>query len=223
MIGVDVSDFQETFDWQAYAAAGHRFAFVKATEGRTFVAATLDGFRRSMADAGLAYRGFYHFARPDTGGGDPDDARAEAAHFVATVGLLQEGEGVMLDYEPQAGLLPPQGHQDWCVAWVDAVEAAFPAITGKVVFYANASLVAFMKTDRLVTRCPLHVAAFGANDGDEHPSSLGLSAFPGRVDRWQAPTLWQYTSRGRAVGFSGEVDLNRFNGDESGLRSIAVN
>lgn len=222
-IGVDVSDHQPRFDWLAYAAAGHRFAFTKATEGRTFVASTLAGNRRQMADVGLIHRSFYHFARPDTQGGDEADARAEAAHLVRTVGPLSPGEGLMLDYEPGAGLLSKEAHQDWCIAFVDAVEAALPGLAGRVVFYAPRSLLRAMKTDRLVTRCPaLNVAAFGVNDGAQHPQSLGLTSFPGRVDRWRVPTFWQFTSRGRVAGFPGNVDLNRFGGSNDDLAALGA-
>lgn len=222
LIGVDVSHHQAGFDWGAYGAGGHRFALIKATEGATFVSPTFPSFRRAMADAGLAYRGLYHFARPDTGGGSPADARAEAAHFVATVGALSTGEGLMLDYEPETKTLSKEGHEDWCVAFVDAVEAALPASRGRILFYANRSLIRFMSTDRLVNRCPLHVAAYGPNDGNQHPTALGLQSFPGRVDRWARPTLWQFTSKGRVAGFGGPVDLNRFDGDDAALRALAA-
>jgi lysozyme len=222
IVGVDVSDFQPSFNWADYAAAGHRFALVKATEGRTFVADTFQPYRDAMVGAGLAYRCLYHFARPDTNGGDAEDARAEAAHFVATVGSLQPGEGVMLDYEPPFGVLSKEGHEDWAIAWVEAVEDALPAVRGKIVFYSFRALVEQMSTDRLVQRCPLNVAAFGSNDGSPHPSSLGLDSFPGPVDRWAAPTLWQFTSARTVPGFRGRVDLNMLNGDESALAALAV-
>lgn len=223
IVGVDISDFQQNFDWSAYAGAGHRFGMIKATEGRTFVAATFESYRQAMAEAGLAYRCLYHFARPDTDGGDIADARAEAAHFVGTIGALSTGEGVMLDYEPLPSALSKEGHEDWAIAWVDAVEEALPAVTGKIVFYASRSLLDVMSTDRLVQRCPLNVAGYGRNDGNQHPESIGLSSFPGRVDRWASPTLWQFTSVGAVPGFSGRVDLNLLNGDESVLAGLAVN
>jgi lysozyme len=222
LYGVDISDHQPGFDWPAYAAEGHSFAMIKATEGQTFVANTFDKYRHEMAQAGLIYRGFYHFARPDTNGGNITDARAEAAHFVRTVESLSVGEGLMLDYEPDPRTLSKEGHEDWCIAWIDAVEAAIPGIAGRILFYANRSLVSFMSTDRLVTRCPLDVAAYGSNDGHEHPASLGLSTFPGRVDRWAAPTFWQFTSVGHVAGFRGHVDLNRFVGDEAALKALAL-
>lgn len=222
LYGVDVSHHQKNFGWKVYAAAGHRFALIKATEGQRFVSPTFHPYRQDMADAGLTYRGLYHFARPDTGGGDARDARAEAADFVRTVGFLRRGEGVMLDYEPPEKALSKEGHEDWCIAWIDAVEAAFPAISGRILFYAFRSMLRVMSTDRLVSRCPLHVAAYGPNDGREHPKSLGLAAYPGRVDRWPRPTFWQFTSVGRVAGFPGNVDLNRFDGDDRTLAALGA-
>ncbi len=228
LFGVDVDYDRESFDFGAFAGRGHRFAWIKATEGRTWpdqdlpeLVPVFARMRQRMADAGLLYRGIYHFARPDN---NPDPT-TEANHFVAYLGgRLEAGEAVMLDWEPKhEGIVKdPDACEDWIIGWVDAVEAAFPNVRGKIGFYANASEVARISTDRISTRCRLHVAAYGRNDGGEHPEALGLKSFPGPVDRWAAPTFWQFTSAARLDFFGMDLDMNRFEGDEQALAALAV-
>ncbi|HVF15218.1 MAG TPA: GH25 family lysozyme [Acidimicrobiales bacterium] len=228
LFGVDIDYTRESFDFGSFAGQGHRFAWIKATEGRTWpdhdepgLVPVFARMRQRMADAGLVYRGMYHFARPDN---NPDPA-TEAAHFVSYLGgRLEPGEAVMLDWEPpHVGLVQkPDASEDWIIGWVDAVEAAFPNVRGKIGFYANASEVARISTDRIVTRCRLHVAAYGPNDGQAHPDALGLTSFPGPVDRWDAPTFWQFTSAARLDFFGLDLDMNRFEGDEQALVSLAA-
>ncbi|MEA2686185.1 MAG: lysozyme, partial [Actinomycetota bacterium] len=228
LFGVDIDYTRKSFDFASFALEGHRFAWIKATEGRTFpdqsepeLVPVFAAMRQRMADAGLLFRGMYHFARPDN---NPDPT-TEAAHFVSYLGgRLEPGEGVMLDWEPphQGLVTDPNASEDWIIGWVDAVEAAFPAIRGKIGFYANASEVRRISTDRIVQRCPLHVAAYGPNDGAEHPGALDLTAYPGPVDRWEAPTFWQFTSAARLGFFGADLDMNRFDGDEAALAAMAA-
>ncbi len=228
LFGVDIDYTRESFDFGAFANQGHRFAWIKATEGRTWpdqdepgLVPVFAAMRQRMAAAGLLYRGMYHFARPDN---NPDPT-TEAAHFVAYLGgRLEPGEAVMLDWEPaHVGLVTdPERCQDWVIGWVDAVEAALPAVRGKIGFYANAGEVARIKTDRIAARCRLHVAAYGPDDGQQHPGALGLTSFPGQVDLWSAPTFWQFTSAARLDFFGMALDMNRFDGDEQALRALAA-
>ena len=62
LLGVDVSHYQSEIDWPAVAAAGVRFAYVKATEGATFLDPRfLDNVAKAR-DAGITV-GAYHFFR----------------------------------------------------------------------------------------------------------------------------------------------------------------
>ena len=228
LIGVDIDYDRQEFDFDAFAGQGHRYAWIKATEGRTWpdqdlpeLVPVFAAMRQRMAAAGLAFRGMYHLARPDN---NPDPT-SEAAHFVAFLGGgLEPGEAVMLDWEPpQEGLVTdPARCEEWIIGWVDAVEAALPAVRGKIGFYANASEAERVGTDRIAARCPLHVAAYGLNDGGEHPAALGLDSFPGPVSRWSAPTFWQFTSAARLDFFGMDLDFNRFDGDEQALLALVA-
>ncbi len=209
--GVDVSSHQPGFDFAANRKACP-FVVVKQTEGLTWpdqddpdATELLRSYREQAAAAGYAWVGLYHFARPQPGRTGAD----EAAHFADFVGDLRPNEGVVLDFEMNAGL-GFEALEDFAVDFVDAVEARYPALTGRVVFYSYPSFLAAMSTDRLVQRCPLWIAAYGPDDGLEHPKALAL-------DRWPAYALWQFTSRGTMAGHDGGLDVNRFDGDEAEL------
>ena len=78
--GVDVSHWQNTIDWSKVAAAGKRFAIIKASESTTYVD-PLYATNRARAQAAGMWTGAYHVAQPNAAVGD---ALAEADHFVAT-------------------------------------------------------------------------------------------------------------------------------------------
>lgn len=205
IFGPDVSDFQADVDWAAVRASGRLFGFTKATEGRTFVAATLTANRQGMAAAGLVLRGLYHFARPDR-----NPAAAEADHFLSTVGQLGAGEIAVLDLE--TGNI---GHAEtgaWALAWLERVEAA----TGRTPWlYSYGPFLAAFDTSRL-TRFPLWIAGYGANDGKVPPDRLRPD-----TDRWGRAVIWQYTSAASVPGVRGQCDDNLFEGSAAELQSLA--
>jgi lysozyme len=74
--GIDVSHYQPNIDWQAVAAGGVSFAFIKATEGGALVDGMFESHWAQAKRAGVL-RGAYHFFRPKL------DAAAQARHFLA--------------------------------------------------------------------------------------------------------------------------------------------
>jgi GH25 family lysozyme M1 (1,4-beta-N-acetylmuramidase) len=84
--GIDVSAYQSA----SYGTDGLSFAFVKATEGRSYVNPRLAAQTRTARDAGLVL-GFYHFLWP----GDLD---AQAEYFV-THAPEKAGDVLAVDWE----------------------------------------------------------------------------------------------------------------------------
>ncbi len=114
--GIDVSNHQGAIDWSLVAASGTRFAFAKATEGRTFNDPMYATNKAGAALAGVVF-GAYHFARPDD---TANDAVIEADHFV-DVAQLEPGNLLpVLDIESTGGLTQAQVTQ-WILAWLDRV------------------------------------------------------------------------------------------------------
>ncbi len=197
--GIDVSAWQGVVDWGAVRRSGRLFAFAKATEGVTFTDSMFASNRNAMASAGLALRGFYHFARPDR-----NSPAAEADHFLRTVGPLRAGEVAVLDLEVAPG--PEVG--DWAAEWLARVAQA----TGrKPVLYSYQSYLYSIPTARL-TQYPLWIAAWGDNDGTVPPS-------PPQSDRWSRWTWWQYTSNATVPGVTGRTDDSIFLGSVEELAS----
>lgn len=209
--GVDISSHQPGFNFEANREACP-FIVLKQTEGLTWpdqndpdATDLLRSYRAEAQAAGYAWVGLYHFARPQP----RRTGQEEAEHFINFLGDLRKNEGVILDYEMNSGL-GFEALEDFAIAFIDTIEARFPAVANRILLYSYPAFLANMSTDRLVRRCPLWIAAYGPNDGVQHPEAL-------RLDRWPAYALWQYTSRGSQPGFAGEVDVNRFEGDESDL------
>ncbi len=120
LYGQDVSGWQGRVDWATQAAAGSRFAYVKATEGRSYRSPDFDHQYIGAGEAGLV-RGGYHFARPDSG--DPE----EQVDFFVNNGGGWTSDGItlpgMVDFEAYSGLprdygLGQQEMREWISAFL---------------------------------------------------------------------------------------------------------
>lgn len=193
---VDVSNAQGQVDWAKVAAAGVHGAFYKASEGATFI----DPFHaqnRAGAARAKIHAGAYHFARPDR-----NDPAHEADHFAAVVGQLHPFEMVpVLDLE----VAGHTGAGD-AVDWARAFSQRFHGHLGVYpIFY---SYPAFIDAMRAAAAHPfdtpigggLWLAAYGRNDGTEHPYQVPAP--------WKKARLHQFTSNGRLAGVAGRVDLS---------------
>jgi lysozyme len=207
--GPDVASYQHPngapIDWSAVRRDGHSWAFVKATEGTTYVNPGFRGDWRDSAAAGL-YRGAYHYARPSAAAGS---ARAQASAFANTIGP-QRVPGTLppvLDLEETGNLSPAA-----LATWVREFLTSTQAFTGRVPmiytypnFWKNA-----MAGNRSFTGYPLWIANYGVSS----PQLLG----------WSNYTFWQYTSTGTVKGIAtpGATDINVFNGTALDLAALAL-
>lgn len=91
--GIDISHWQGKMDFDKLKDL-IKFIIIKATEGTYY---TDTEFSRNQIQArwvGIPL-GYYHFARPEYS----TSPEVEAEYFVKTIGKLQEGEVLVLDYE----------------------------------------------------------------------------------------------------------------------------
>ena len=187
--GQDVSGWQGRVDWAAQAAAGSRFAYVKATEGRTYRSPDFDHQYIGAGDAGLV-RGGYHFARPDSGGPE------EQADFFLNNGGSWTDDGItlpgMVDFEGYHGLPRDYGlGQQEMREWISAFLVRYRDSVGRrPVVYTNANWWNDVVGDWTPTNTPLFLAAYQ----DQAPTAL-----PGR---WWAYEIWQYSESGPFAGDS---------------------
>jgi lysozyme len=182
LAGIDVSHFQGEVDWRAVAAAGMRFAFIKATEGLEDVDPRFAQNWQGSRAAGLL-RGAYHFLHPNL------DAKQQAAHFLSVVTLDDDALPPALDVEVTNGEGPAA--LTACIeTWLQTVEAALgckPVVYTDPWFWRDnvgASLDSY----------PLWLACYAAQP--EVPAS------------WQTWTFWQHSQSGRVDGIAGPVDLD---------------
>ena len=189
--GVDVSHYQGEIDWNALAAQDIQFAYIKATEGSTYVDEHFAENYREARQTEIRV-GAYHFFSFDSSG------VTQAENFIETVeaydGMLPPV--VDVEFYGNKAADPPDSEEvrSQLQAYLDAVEEAYGM--RPVIYATYESWELYIK--EMFDGYPLWI-----RDIWNQPRSS--------VD-W---TLWQYTNRGRLKGFSGEepyVDLNVFKG-----------
>jgi GH25 family lysozyme M1 (1,4-beta-N-acetylmuramidase) len=190
ILGADLSHFQQFPNFPQVRASGVDFAVLKASEGTGYTDPSMATNRRNAHAAGLIV-GLYHFARA----GDP---AAEAAYFLRTIGAVQPGEFLVLDWEVPAGNPPA-----WCQQWLDAVRAA----TGVApLIYMNQSAVNGSNWSNVAKTYGLWLARYDNAPGVFNP-----------VPYWGVPAMKQYSDRGAVPGVAGPCDVDSFNGTRDQL------
>ena len=205
LYGQDVSGWQGRVDWATQAAAGSRFAYVKATEGRSYRSPDFDHQYIGAGEAGLV-RGGYHFARPDSG--DPE----EQVEFFVNNGGGWTSDGItlpgMVDFEAYSGLPRDYGlGQQEMREWISAFLVRYRDEVGRrPAVYTNANWWNDVVGDWAPTNTPLFLAAYQ----DDPPTKL-----PGR---WWAYEIWQYSDAGPFAG-----DSNLWQGSEAQFEDFVSN
>jgi lysozyme len=191
--GIDVSHYQGRIDWHAVSGDGIGFAYMKATEGATFVDRA---FARNWSGAGEAgiVRGAYHRFRAG------QDAVAQANHFLAVVPLRDGDLPPVLDVESTDGVSDARLVRG-VRAWLAEVERR----TGKRPIVYTKPGFRRAHLGNALDDYPLWIAEYGVDS----PS----------VARWH---IWQHSEHGRVAGIDRAVDLDRFNGSHAELRRLAA-
>lgn len=192
--GIDISKWQAGID---LSKIDTDFVICKATEGVGYTDKNCDDFYQQAKKLGKKL-GVYHFARPDLG----NTAIAEADYFIKeTLGYHKEAI-LVLDWE--RGNLK---NVTWAKQWLDRV---YEKTGVKPLIYMSASVISSADWSSVVKAdYGLWVANYGANNGAANESAF--NKYP--IKYWTFYALWQYTSKGRLNGYSGNLDLNYFSGD----------
>jgi GH25 family lysozyme M1 (1,4-beta-N-acetylmuramidase) len=209
--GIDVSHYQGAINWTSVRNAGIQFAFIKATEGTSYLDPRFDTNYVAAYNAGVI-RGAYHFARPNLSTG------ATQANFLANNGGAWSADSRTL---PAALDLEANPYGAYCYGlstsamrtWVQSFLNQYRSRTGRyAVIYTTTS---FWNTctgswSGPWSTSPLWVARWSSTVG----------ALPPGAPFW---TFWQYTSTGSVSGIAGNVDRNHFNGARDRLIALANN
>jgi lysozyme len=206
LTGVDVSHWNGTIGWREARAAGVKFVFAKATDGRQFVDSQYARNKARADELGL-YFSAYHFARPSRGVNDPV---LEADHFVRTAGLRARHLVPVLDLEVTGGL-GQRRLTAWVRAWLERVESHLEV---KPMIYTTPS---FWQDRMGNTR-------WFANNGYDVLWIAHWYTSEPRVpaSNWSGAgwSFWQRTDCGRLPGFDGCVDVDLHRGTDIGRLTI---
>jgi lysozyme len=196
--GLDVSHFQGTVDWPQVAQAGYAFAFIKATEGITYVDPMFAANWAGAKAAGLL-RGAYHFFEAN------DDAQQQAENFLNAVALEPGDLPPVLDVESSSASakVPTATIIQRVAAWLQAVQQA----TGLTpILYTNASYWNSLRTEQFGAY-PLWLAEYGV-------------ATPVLPKGWTSWAFWQFTQSGEVPGIATAADLDLFQGSLQDLQRL---
>ena len=199
-VGIDVADHQHphgaAIDWPQVAAAGYKFAFVKATEGDYYVNPYYASDLAQAKAAGL-YATSYHFAIPNV-----SDGASQADYALANGSYAPDGRTLPLaldiEYNPYGSecyrLSPAQ-----MVSWLSAFTTEVQRVTSQQpIIYTTADWWDTCTGDSTAFGSdPLWVAGY-------------VSGSPPMPAGWSNWTFWQYTSRGSVPGITGNVDVSYF-------------
>lgn len=179
----DLSHWNGSVSWKN---TGLDAVIIKCSQSTGYVDPMFSANKVGARRAGILC-GFYHFA----GGNDPIK---EADFFVKSVGDIQPGELLALDYEIHIAN-PVQ----WCKIFLDEVQRK---VGFKPLLYINSSTAqSFDWTPVIKGDYGLWIASYGLN-----LPVVGL--IPPKIGKWPFYAIWQYTSRGKVNGINGYVDLD---------------
>jgi GH25 family lysozyme M1 (1,4-beta-N-acetylmuramidase) len=198
--GIDVSHWQGSINWSSVAAAGKKFAVMKATESTIYADSQYPTWHPAARSVGIRV-GAYHFAQPSTTAGD---AVAEADWFVSHANLLAGDLNPALDLEVSNGL-STSALQAWVGAWLTEVyqkTGVRPMIYTSPSFWRNYMGDTRSFADQGYT--VLWVAHWFVTSPSVPGSNWGGHGW----------TFWQYSDCGSVSGISGCVDLDRYNGTD---------
>ena len=204
--GIDVSSYQGTVDWKKVAEAGHRFAWVKCSEGTTHK----NKGRQARMDGARAFGipvGGYHYALPKTYRSiGLKDAVKEANNFLSCYGTPQPDDLVpALDLE--SGLIKGAANHnynvEWSLKWCEVVGKELGCTP--IIYTARwATQSRIIKADKSLldelAKFPLWWAEYRAGSTKEPRKNKAP---------WKSWDVWQWTGSGTVPGVKGKCDVNR--------------
>ncbi len=191
--GIDVSMHQGVIDWPKVKAAGIDFAYIKATEGRTYVDPFFDANWQAAKAAGIA-RGAYLYLRFDRPAAD------QANNFVTSVRLEPGDLLPAIDVEDERGGVNPV-----------------------VLDQVHDHIVSELRVPAMIYTMPAFWQRHAAGpDWDFSETPLWLAHWGVKAPKvpkpWTTWTIWQHSAEGKVPGIVGPVDLNWLQGSLDDIR-----
>ena len=199
--GVDVSSYQGDINWEVLAKQDIKFAFIKATEGSSFVDEKFNANYENAHKSNLKV-GAYHFFSYDSEGS------TQAENFINTVPKTDNMLPPVIDiefYGDKGKNLPDvEETQKQLEIMLNMLEEHYQK---KPIIYA------VQKSYNL----------YIANKFGEYKLWIRDVYFRPKLKDGAKWTFWQYTDKARLQGYKGKevrIDVNVFNGDEKELSML---
>ena len=189
---IDIASYQSGLDLTKVKVDG---VIIKATQGTTYVNPCCNRHYAQAKQAGIL-RGLYHYA---SGVG----AAAEADAFVRNIQGYIGDALLALDWEGAQNAAFGKNDVQYCKTFLDRVYA----ITGvRPLIYMSKSVCRAHDWSSVAKDYGLWVAQYASMD------PTGFQANPWTDNKgygaWKYPAIYQYSSRGRLDGYSGNLDLD---------------
>ena len=189
---IDIASYQSALDLTKVKVDG---VIIKATQGTTYVNPCCNKHYAQAKQAGIL-RGLYHYA---SGVG----AAAEADAFVRNIQGYIGDALLALDWEGAQNAAFGKNDVQYCKTFLDRVYA----ITGvRPLIYMSKSVCRAHDWSSVAKDYGLWVAQYASMD------PTGFQANPWTDNKgygaWKYPAIYQYSSRGRLDGYSGNLDLD---------------
>lgn len=194
--GIDVSRHNGYIDWSAVREQGYTFAFIKATENKSYIDPTFQSNYQRASNEGILV-GAYHFFRFN------EDGKKQAAHFIAN-NLYTPGD------------LPP-------VIDVEHSPFNFSSKPEEIAKRLNDLLISLRLRYGLEPIIYTNKECYLKYIQPFFPEArLWICDLSGEPDpklhgHW---LFWQYSHRGKINGIEESVDLNIFKGSLEELLSL---
>ncbi|HAA22731.1 MAG TPA: hypothetical protein DCP28_29675 [Cytophagales bacterium] len=200
VLGMDLSHWNGTVNWNLLEREKLVFVFIKATQGTGYVDTTFATNWKASRENGY-YRGAYHFFEPAA------DPKAQAEFFLKTVDLQKGDLLPAVDVEVTNKQTPEQV----AAGLRTFVETVQQRIGRYPIIYCDAP---FWNEDvaENLSKCPLWIAEWSSNTNPVLPKG------------WNSWVFWQYSATGTLKGVPsiGKTDLDRFNADQFNIRRYTL-
>lgn len=184
--GIDVSWHSGSVDWSQVSAEGHRFAFIKATEGMDYTDRDFALRWGAIKSSGLI-RGAYHFYVSE------DDPVEQAQHFISQVALEPGDLAPVVDIE-LLGKGTKSGLPDRFRRFLVEIEKHYGV---KPIIYTSSRFWDTNMNDEF-GEYPLWIAEYDVSE----------PRLPSGWKRWH---IWQWSGDAAVKGVEKGADLSRVN------------
>jgi lysozyme len=190
--GIDISHYQSDINWVELENEKPNFMFIKASEGADIQDTKYSSYYSEAKKIGIPV-GSYHFFSYKSSG------KEQAKNFLA---VAQHSNGDLipvLDAEYTRSI--PADKEKVTAELSDFVDAVYEKLGYYPIIYCNYRYFSAYLTETIQKKCKLWIVEYkNQPNGD-----------------W---TLWQKTDRFKLTAIKGHVDLNFFNGNQTGLQAL---